>query len=310
MHARMAAAILFASLCLSGFSPSEDDRLPAPSPRPASGPAPMIIGHRGLGKAHAPEPENGVEALVAALERGAEAVELDVQLTADGEVVLAHDEELRRISDGEGCVAEKTLAELRTLSLRDGSGTVHPGRHVATLREALRAIAPFTDPRRRFVADVHVKVYDGFRGDVGGPSLCPITDWRRLTWRVFTTLRDEAMLRSVLVTSFDIRVLERLRRFEPSSRVGLLALLNHGAAIRKALAKRFEAVVLPGGLAPPSEVRSARDAGLAVYQWFPEEESERDERQVLASADGLISDRLDAAARVRASLSGDVGRER
>lgn len=72
-----------------------------------------VWAHRG---ASAYAPENTLEAFLLAAEQGADGVELDVQLTKDGEMVVVHDEEIDRVSDGSGFVKDYTLAELKNLN--------------------------------------------------------------------------------------------------------------------------------------------------------------------------------------------------
>ncbi len=73
----------------------------------------MIWAHRGASHA---EPENTIPAFVAALEAGADGMEIDVQLSADGEVVIIHDENTLRVSGEAHRVAELTAAELGRLN--------------------------------------------------------------------------------------------------------------------------------------------------------------------------------------------------
>jgi glycerophosphoryl diester phosphodiesterase len=70
----------------------------------------LVIAHRG---ASAEAPENTLPAFAAAVERGADALELDVRLTADGAPVVMHDATLDRTTDRTGPVAALTLAGLR-----------------------------------------------------------------------------------------------------------------------------------------------------------------------------------------------------
>lgn len=74
------------------------------------------VAHRGLHDAL--RPENSLAAFEAAAEAG-HPIELDVHLTADGQVVVFHDEDLPRMTGRPGRVAEATLAELRALTLLD-----------------------------------------------------------------------------------------------------------------------------------------------------------------------------------------------
>lgn len=75
------------------------------------------IGHRG---AMAYEPENTLRSFQRALDIGVDMVELDVQICKTGELVVMHDEHLERTSNGFGPVAEKTLAELKSLDAGQG----------------------------------------------------------------------------------------------------------------------------------------------------------------------------------------------
>ncbi|MBQ7983462.1 MAG: hypothetical protein IJ302_07825 [Clostridia bacterium] len=69
--------------------------------------------HRGLS---ALMPENTLPAFAAAIALGCDEIEFDVRLTADGALIVSHDDSLDRISDGTGALREKTLAELLTLN--------------------------------------------------------------------------------------------------------------------------------------------------------------------------------------------------
>jgi glycerophosphoryl diester phosphodiesterase len=93
-----------------------------------------IIGHRG-----APDcaPENTLTSFREGLRQGADIIELDVQLSADGHVIVFHDAQLDRTTNGSGPLAERTLAELRAL---DAGGWFDPrfaGEPIPTLEEVL-----------------------------------------------------------------------------------------------------------------------------------------------------------------------------
>ncbi|MCP5056149.1 MAG: hypothetical protein GY937_05410 [bacterium] len=120
-----------------------------PHPRPASHPyfalpRPLLFGHRG---ASGERPENTLPAFEHAVREGVAALETDVHLTRDGEVAVFHDALLERTTNGEGPIAELSLAELRELDAgyrfsADG-GQSFPfrgkGIQVPTLRETFDA---------------------------------------------------------------------------------------------------------------------------------------------------------------------------
>jgi glycerophosphoryl diester phosphodiesterase len=106
----------------------------------------LVIGHRG---APADAPENTLESFRLALAQGADALELDVHLSADGVPVVIHDPDLHRTTDREGRVAALTVAELRAADAgaryTPDAGRTFPWRgrgvRVPTLDEVLEEFA-------------------------------------------------------------------------------------------------------------------------------------------------------------------------
>jgi len=70
--------------------------------------------HRGLSKL---TPENTLPAFAAAIALGADEIEFDVRLTKDNELIVSHDVDLKRISNGNGLLKDHTLAELKELNI-------------------------------------------------------------------------------------------------------------------------------------------------------------------------------------------------
>ncbi|MFF9405401.1 glycerophosphodiester phosphodiesterase [Streptomyces anandii] len=77
----------------------------------------LTIGHRGV---MGVEPENTLRSFVAAQQAGLDVIELDLHLSKDGALVVMHDADVDRTTDGSGPIADKTLAELRTLDAGHG----------------------------------------------------------------------------------------------------------------------------------------------------------------------------------------------
>ena len=97
-----------------------------------------IWAHRG---ACAYAPENTVPAFEVAVQMKADGVEIDVQRSADGQIVVIHDETINRTSNGVGRVVELTLEELRRCDFTNGFA----GRRnvkIPTLRDALDVFRP------------------------------------------------------------------------------------------------------------------------------------------------------------------------
>lgn len=95
---------------------------------------PKIVAHRG---AALESPENTLPAIDHAIALGAAVVEIDLRYSADGEVVLMHDETVDRTTHGSGLVSRMTLAEIRKLDAGVKSAVQFKGTTVPTLREVI-----------------------------------------------------------------------------------------------------------------------------------------------------------------------------
>ena len=94
----------------------------------------VVIAHRGE---HLHHPENTLSAFRAAIEIGADYVELDVRTTSDGRLVLMHDSTVDARTDGHGEVSKLTFAQIRALDAGGRMGTEFAGTRVPTFEEAL-----------------------------------------------------------------------------------------------------------------------------------------------------------------------------
>ena len=95
---------------------------------------PFVIAHRGTPRR---EPENTLRSFAHALELGADFLETDLRFTRDGEIVLIHDATVDRTTDGQGPVAEHTLAQLKQRRTRRPSDDAPVDERVPTLIELL-----------------------------------------------------------------------------------------------------------------------------------------------------------------------------
>jgi glycerophosphoryl diester phosphodiesterase len=164
----------------------------------------LIIAHRG-DSAH--WPENTLPAFRAALDVGADLVELDVQLTRDGEVVVIHDPVIDRTTNGKGKVGERTLAEIRALSAGypERFGRQHAGVRVPTLAEALAAMKG----RTRVMIEIKRESVTSDAED-------------GIEARTVAEVRRAGMTEDVALISFERRALLRCRELAPEIKRGHL----------------------------------------------------------------------------------------
>jgi len=224
---------------------------------------PEVIAHRG---ASGTRPENTLCAFRRAAELGAPMVELDVQLTRDGEVVVIHDLTLERTTDGRGPVRQKTLAELRALDAGAWFGPSFAGEQVPTLAEVLHAIP--------LAVNVELKP----AGDEG------------LEARVLAVVEAAGALERVVFSSFDGAALERLRAC--SVRASLAVLWEYESipdAVRRVERVSARALHLRKEAATPEALAIARGAGLPVRVWTVNAPAEFN-RLAAANVKGVFTD--------------------
>jgi len=114
----------------------------------AAGAETYACAHRGDNKA---APENTLPAIKSAVAKGAHMIEFDVQMTKDGELVIMHDGDVRRTTNGEGKIADLTFAEIRKLDAGAWFDVKFAGTQVPTPREVLEVIP------HAILCNVHLK---------------------------------------------------------------------------------------------------------------------------------------------------------
>jgi glycerophosphoryl diester phosphodiesterase len=137
-------AVLLVSGCAGNADPVRQDKPPSARAlfEDETSSHVLVVAHRACWAEGAPE--NSLAALSLCSGLGVEMAEIDVARTADGELVLMHDDTIDRMTDGTGRVEAHTLSRLREFRLRAGAGgpkAVLTNERIPTLREALRLAA-------------------------------------------------------------------------------------------------------------------------------------------------------------------------
>ncbi|HEX9610052.1 MAG TPA: glycerophosphodiester phosphodiesterase family protein [Candidatus Limnocylindria bacterium] len=163
----------------------------------------LIVAHRG---ASGSAPENTIEAFRLAVEAGADAIELDVHLTADGQLAVIHDETLDRTTDRTGAVAELTMDEIRQADAGAGFAGVggeYPYRGRGLTVPTLPEVLDWLPGRLGLVVEIKARA-------------APDAVVEALHGRA---VRDEER---VSVISFDERSIDRVRELDRGIRTGYL----------------------------------------------------------------------------------------
>jgi glycerophosphoryl diester phosphodiesterase len=239
---------------------------------------PRAFGHRGSAGTH---PENTLEAFAAAAAIGIEYLELDVHMTRDGEIVVSHDDHLKRTCGRAGVIREMTYAELaaadagRMFTL-DGANFPfrHKGIRVPRLAEVLAAF-----PKLRI--EIEVKQ---IAPSVVAPTLAVI---------------DRAgMRRNVFVASEHQQPLDEIRKLAPEIPTNF-SYFETGEFFQAIVSRDIyrppgDALQIPRQyeswqLITPDSVEFAHRIGLEVHVWTVNEAEEMEELLDMG-VDGLISD--------------------
>ncbi len=160
---------------------------------------PLVFAHRG---AKTVAPENTIPAFLKAIELGADGVELDVQFSADGALVVIHGLTLDETTDGHGRVTSHTLEELKALDAGSWFGPEFAGTRLCTLEEALDAIGD------RLLINIEAKSFS-----MGNDGMAE---------QIAEIIQQRDLYDQVIVSSFNPFTLRRLKKVDPRIETGLL----------------------------------------------------------------------------------------
>ena len=167
-------------------------------------PRPLFIAHRGYSACF---PENTLAAFEGAVDAGAQMIELDVNLTQDRQLVVIHDDTVDRTTNGTGAVNTLTLKQLSRL---DAGSWFDPRFHV----ERLPTLAQVLDALKgRLLINIEIKP----------GSFEQAESATAVERQVAELVRAKNMYQDVLVSSFEWRMLKKLRQIEPRIALGLLS---------------------------------------------------------------------------------------
>lgn len=217
-----------------------------------------LTAHRG---APTVAPENTVAAFTAAIEQGADELELDIQATSDQQLVVIHDQAVDRTTSGTGSVSEFTLAELRQLDVPHHDGSIH---RIPTFREILEAVGDFP-----------------LQVELKAPGAVPL---------LAKLLTDEPhRIDQFWVNTGDVEMLQQMHTLCPQAR--LAHSVDHAsiALVDVAIALNAQAVYLAWPGLDQSVVDHAHGRDLLITSWLANEPADV-YRGFELGLDGLTTD--------------------
>ncbi|GBG06368.1 glycerophosphodiester phosphodiesterase [Paenibacillus agaridevorans] len=208
-------------------------------------PYPKVWGHRG---ASGYSPENTMEAFQLAIEMKADGVELDVQLSKDGHLVVIHDETINRVSNGSGWVKDFTLVELREYNFNNNY-PLHKHVYIPTLEE----------------------VYSLFKGtgmQLNVELKTGVVFYYGIEEKVLELTKRMGMLDMVIFSSFNHYTIKKIKTLNSSAKIGLLYRDGYIAIAEYGKLLGAEYIHPPAyGLNYPDLVKTCIDKGLRINVW-------------------------------------------
>jgi glycerophosphoryl diester phosphodiesterase len=233
----------------------------------------LVFGHRGA-KAYAPM--NTLAAFELAVAQSADGVELDVHLSKDRALVVLHDFTVDNTSDGSGRVKDMTLAQLKALDAGGWFGEAFKNTRIPTLDEVFEAVG------KKLYINVEIKV--------------ETADTEGLEAAVADCIAQFGLQGRVIVSSFDLPVLQRFRNIAPEVAVGFLYMtqLPNAKMLTTMHDLRFEALHPHHTLIDAEFMKRA--AGFRVNTWTVNDAARAVELRDLG-VDLIISDNPDVILR-------------
>lgn len=247
---------------------------------------PAIVGHRG---ARGEAPENTLASFQVAVAAGVKAIELDVRMSADGELIVVHDHRVDRTTWSTGLVRGFTQAELGLLDARRNTPGWHSVIGIPTLAEVIDACPPDT----------------GFQFEVKGESDRGYLS--RLAHNLRVLIVDRRMHERVVVTSSHTGFLRMMGMQAPNVMRGYVCEHRYLQPTRRTASLGCRWLIAHYSLATTDLMARARKRGLKVSVWTVNDLREA-ERLAALGVDSIITDyptsfiaHFDAMARRRQS---------
>ena len=218
--------------------------------------------HRG---ASASRPENTLASFRRAGEEHADFVELDVQESSDGVVLVAHDRDLMKVAHSPLQIWSSPAQQLREIDIGSYFSAQFQDERVPTLAEALEVC--------KGVSRMNIELKDY------GKS-------QHLEERVVELVEAAGMQNDIVTMSLNRRMVENMKRLRPNWTAGLLA----AKAIGEPSRLPFDFLAVESRMATRSFIRTAHAAHKPVYVWTVND-PQRMVRMIGLGADGLITDR-------------------
>lgn len=220
-------------------------------------------------------PENTLAATKKALEHGAKAIELDVQLTKDGELIIIHDHHLKRFTKQTSkLVKDLTVKEIKSLDIGSAFSPTYKGETLATLDEIL-TVCPSDVLLNIEIKNIPV-IYEGIEE------------------KLLHSLESHQRLDHTIISSFDHVALQNIQELNADIKVGALfyyRMVRPWEYIKNSGLKAYS-IHLNDVTVDEKTIKASHDAGLKIYAYTVNDLS-RYHELIEAGVDGVFSNNPD-----------------
>lgn len=205
----------------------------------------LVVGHRG---ARFEAPENTIPGFRYALGLGLESIEFDVQMSADGHLVVIHDDTVDRTTNGRGKVKNLTLAEIQALDARSIFPEWEEPCYVPTLAEVLETLRDVP----HLICEIKKDTDDRL------DRIVPMT---------LDAIRQAGIADHVTVTSFNPYAVALVQKHAPEMKRGYIGDWNEPFFLEKSIEMGCTQADVHHPTADPELVRQAREHGMRIICW-------------------------------------------
>jgi len=215
----------------------------------------QVIAHRG---ASFLEPENTIRAVERAVKMGADFVEVDVRVSKDNKLVVMHDPDINRTTDGKGLVKDYTVQELKNFDAGDGETVPTLDEIITCVKDRIGLVIEIKEP------GTEVKILEKI---------------------------DENNLENVILTSFYHKSIKNARKTDPSVDAGIIFTCQP-VDVNQMVSNAGANIIFPSYRYMNEDmVKQAQNKGISVYPWTIDD-PEIFEKFVEMGVDGIVTNKL------------------
>ncbi len=215
------------------------------------------------------------------MQMGVDAIEMDVHMLRDGEIIAIHDADVRRTTDGKGRISELTLTEIKALDAGSWFNRAFP-------KKARQEFVGLKVPTLQEIIDLtkesSVKLYI----EIKNPEFYPPD----LESSLLSLIRDNQMEKRTRFLSFSPDSIRKIKALDPSAQTALLISESDQDPVAATLRTSADELGIRHQLVTPATMDAAHENGLSVAVWTVDQKADM-RRMIRLGADSITTNHPD-----------------